>query len=292
MANGKFISKLLRLVGLRVCDVWFKERLRELHLHVKPHKNGAQCPQCQRRGKIVRTVPEARIWRDVPVCGWAVFFHYFPREIDCLFRSHGHGRAKGGRYSVHPSPPHAAPVRPARSPRRGRCQEHGRKKNRRAADRRRGISGPCRWPDSTSCFRFSARRAGHRCGSSRSSPIRRRSARSWPTSVSLPHRHRQWPASALTPPGALIVVIQEVLGEKHPEVVMAVLREAVVDYLTKRPTLIDMADFIGDRAVPWRFAAPRRPSAAVSATSGYNEQDTGRSPSRSAVDTRYERNVR
>jgi hypothetical protein len=81
MANGKFISKLLRLVGLRVCGIWFKERLRELHLHVKPHKNGAQCPQCQRRGKIVRTLPEARIWRDVPVCGWAVFFHYFPREI-------------------------------------------------------------------------------------------------------------------------------------------------------------------------------------------------------------------
>lgn len=90
MANGKFISKLLRLVGLRVCEVWFKERLGELHLHVKPHKNGAQCPQCKRRGRIVRTLPEARIWREVPVCGWAVFFHYFPREIACPT----HGRAQ------------------------------------------------------------------------------------------------------------------------------------------------------------------------------------------------------
>ena len=39
MTNGKFISKLLRLVGLRVCDFWFKHRLKEFHLHVKP-----QCP--------------------------------------------------------------------------------------------------------------------------------------------------------------------------------------------------------------------------------------------------------
>ena len=83
MTNGKFISKLLRLVGLRVCDFWFKHRLREFHLHVKPHKNGARCPQCNRRGKIVRTLPQQRIWRDVCVCGWVVFFHDFPKEIDC-----------------------------------------------------------------------------------------------------------------------------------------------------------------------------------------------------------------
>ena len=90
MTNGKFISKLLCLVGLRVCDFWFKQRLREFHLHVKPHKNGAKCPQCKRRGKIVRIMPQQRIWRDVPVCGWAVFLHYFPREIECPT----HGRAQ------------------------------------------------------------------------------------------------------------------------------------------------------------------------------------------------------
>ncbi len=70
--------------------VWFKPRCRELHLHVKTHKNGAQCPQCHRRGKIVRTLPQQRTWRDFVVCGWAVIFHYFPNEIECLT----HGRAQ------------------------------------------------------------------------------------------------------------------------------------------------------------------------------------------------------
>jgi hypothetical protein len=42
MTNGKFIRKLLGLVGLRVGDFWFKHCLKELHLHVKPHKNGAR----------------------------------------------------------------------------------------------------------------------------------------------------------------------------------------------------------------------------------------------------------
>jgi hypothetical protein len=90
MTNGKFISKLLRLVGLRACDFWFTHRRRVFHLHVKPHKNGAQSPQCKRRSKIVRIMPQQRIWRDVPVCGWAVFCHYFPREIECPT----HGRAQ------------------------------------------------------------------------------------------------------------------------------------------------------------------------------------------------------
>jgi len=55
----------------------------------------------------------------------------------------------------------------------------------------------CCWPDSTRCFRFCAPRAGHRCGSLRSSPIPRRSARSWTPSVSLPLRHRSPPPAAL-----------------------------------------------------------------------------------------------
>jgi len=62
MTNCKFISKLLRLVGLRVHDFWFKHRLREFHLHVKPHKNGAQCPHCKRRGKIVRIMQVGRMF--------------------------------------------------------------------------------------------------------------------------------------------------------------------------------------------------------------------------------------
>ena len=51
-----------------------------------------------------------------------------------------------------------------------------------------------------------------------------------------------------TPLGALIVAIQEFLAEKEPEVVMANLRDAVVDYLHLRPVLIDMTDFIAAKA--------------------------------------------
>jgi len=63
---------------------------REHHLSVKPHKNGARCPQCERRCKIVRTMAKARTWRDITVGRWAVLLHYFPREIECPT----HGRAQ------------------------------------------------------------------------------------------------------------------------------------------------------------------------------------------------------
>lgn len=51
-----------------------------------------------------------------------------------------------------------------------------------------------------------------------------------------------------TPLGALIVAIQEFLAEKEPAAVMTSLREALVDYLDKRPVLMDMADFIAAKA--------------------------------------------
>jgi len=63
-----------------------------------------------------------------------------------------------------------------------------------------------------------------------------------------------------TPLGALIVAIQELLAEKDPEVVMANLREAVLDYLAKRPVLMDMADFIAAKA---RSAEVRRTAEAI-----------------------------
>ena len=63
-----------------------------------------------------------------------------------------------------------------------------------------------------------------------------------------------------TPLGALIVAIQEFLAEKEPGVVMTNLREAVVDYLAKRPVLMDMADFIGAKA---RAAEVRRAAEAI-----------------------------
>ena len=63
-----------------------------------------------------------------------------------------------------------------------------------------------------------------------------------------------------TPLGALMVAIQEFLAEKDPEVVMANLREAVVDYLGKRPVLMDMADFVAAKA---RSAEVRRAAEAI-----------------------------
>ncbi|EIC21654.1 anti-phage-associated DUF1156 domain-containing protein [Thiorhodovibrio frisius] len=51
-----------------------------------------------------------------------------------------------------------------------------------------------------------------------------------------------------TPLGALIVAIQEFLADKEPDVVMANLRDAVPDYLSLRPKLVDMAAFIAAKA--------------------------------------------
>jgi transposase len=83
MTDKKCISKLLKLTGLRVTGITFKGREKALYLCVKPYKNGCRCPECGRRGKIKRTMPDARKWRDVCVCGWIVFLLYCPKEIVC-----------------------------------------------------------------------------------------------------------------------------------------------------------------------------------------------------------------
>jgi transposase len=83
MTVCKFIRKLLHLKGLLVNDFQFKVRHRQLNLWVKPYKNGCLCPQCKCRRRIVRTMAEPRVWRDIPICGWSVFFWYYPREILC-----------------------------------------------------------------------------------------------------------------------------------------------------------------------------------------------------------------
>jgi transposase len=83
MTCRKFIAKLLHLKGLKVVDFLFKFRDRELHLFVKPYKNGCLCPICKRRGRIIRTTRNLRRWRDIPVCRWSVFFLYCPKEIRC-----------------------------------------------------------------------------------------------------------------------------------------------------------------------------------------------------------------
>ena len=82
MTGSKTIKKLLRLKGLKVVAVAFK-RWNQLLVTVKPHKNGCRCPECGRRGRILRTRTELRMWRDVPVCSWSVWLQYRPREIVC-----------------------------------------------------------------------------------------------------------------------------------------------------------------------------------------------------------------
>jgi putative DNA methylase len=69
-----------------------------------------------------------------------------------------------------------------------------------------------------------------------------------------------------TPLGALIVAIQEFLAEKDPEVVMANLREAVADYLHRRPLLIDMTDFLAAKS---RDQEVRRTAEAIASRMRY-----------------------
>lgn len=86
MNNPRLLGKILRLKELRITDYALKDRDRELHLWVKPHKNGARCPECGRRGRIVRACDE-RQWTDIAVFGMKVLFFYLPKEIDCV--THG-----------------------------------------------------------------------------------------------------------------------------------------------------------------------------------------------------------
>lgn len=86
MSTNSVVGKLLRFKGLRVVGFWFEGR-HNLVVLVKPRKNGCMCPECGRRGTIVRVLPDARCWRDIPVCGWTVWLRYCPREIWCP--SHG-----------------------------------------------------------------------------------------------------------------------------------------------------------------------------------------------------------
>lgn len=82
MTINKFIGKLLKFKNLLVVSLVFKRR-DTLEIVVKPYKNGCLCAVCGRRGKIVRTRPEPRRWRDIPVSGWSVWLLYYPREILC-----------------------------------------------------------------------------------------------------------------------------------------------------------------------------------------------------------------
>jgi transposase len=89
MGNTKLLSKLLRLNGMKITWFEFKDRGKELHIGVKPYKNGCCCQQCERRGEIVSHL-EKRSWSDVTVLGLKVILWYAPKEIKCPT----HGRAQ------------------------------------------------------------------------------------------------------------------------------------------------------------------------------------------------------
>ena len=88
MTTSRLVRKLLKLKELIVVGISFKKG-NHLEIWVKPYKNGCRCQQCGRRGKIIRTRPELRTWRDIPVGGWTVWLVYSPREVLCP--SHGRG---------------------------------------------------------------------------------------------------------------------------------------------------------------------------------------------------------
>lgn len=68
---------------LRIKRFAFHKRGKVLDIWVKPYRNGCCCPECGRRCRIVRTMPDERRWRDLRVCGIDVYLHYAPREILC-----------------------------------------------------------------------------------------------------------------------------------------------------------------------------------------------------------------
>ena len=73
VSNLKLLSKILRVKGIKVTAFTFQDRGRELHLTVKPHKNGCRCPQCGRRGRIVASAGTGRSWEDLTVLGIKIF---------------------------------------------------------------------------------------------------------------------------------------------------------------------------------------------------------------------------
>lgn len=83
MSNTKLLRKILRLIELKVTWFRFQDRGKELHLGVKPYKNGCLCPECGRRCRIVRYAVDERSWKDLAVFGLQVYFHYAPKEIEC-----------------------------------------------------------------------------------------------------------------------------------------------------------------------------------------------------------------
>ena len=83
MNNAKLLSALLHLKELKINGFEFRRRDKELHLDVKPYKNGCRCPECQRRCRIVRHGDKPRCWVDITIIGMRVILYYAPKEVEC-----------------------------------------------------------------------------------------------------------------------------------------------------------------------------------------------------------------
>jgi transposase len=83
VSNLKLLYKILHLEGMKITRFDFKHRDKELHLAVKPYKNGCRCPHCGRRGRIVWQAAAPRRWEDLTLMGLKVLFWYAPKEILC-----------------------------------------------------------------------------------------------------------------------------------------------------------------------------------------------------------------
>ena len=83
MSNLKLLRTILRLKSLQITHFRFMHRDTELHLAVKPYKNGCRCPACGRRGRIVHQTTELRRWEDVAVMGLRIVLWYAPKEVQC-----------------------------------------------------------------------------------------------------------------------------------------------------------------------------------------------------------------
>ncbi len=63
----KFIERLLRIKVFSVRSFEFENWYRELWLEVKPFKNGAFYLHCLRRGRIIYSLDEPRVWRYISI---------------------------------------------------------------------------------------------------------------------------------------------------------------------------------------------------------------------------------
>ena len=86
VSNLKLLRTILRLKSLKIICFWFQHRETELHLAVKPYKNGCRCPACGRRGRIVHHTAELRRWEDIALMGMRVLLWYAPKEIQGYIR--------------------------------------------------------------------------------------------------------------------------------------------------------------------------------------------------------------